>query len=440
MRTRLLAATVLTAVAVAASACSAGPAAGNGPVTHYPSTVQQQSIGNGAVHLVVAHGAAPAPDGAEATAVADDEQAFSLALTEALYRAGGNGSNVLTSPLGADVALSMLQPGARGATAVAIAKALQATSLSTAEAGGGWAALLASYSRDLGPVHLDIADSIWLQDGVPFREAYLSELARDFGNAAYQADFARDLPGAVAAVNQWVASETAGRITQLLTPGSLGTDTIAVLANALRFKAQWDQSLNFEADTTEPFHTAAGATVSVPAMTDQGNIDSEVTKSLTAIDLPYAGGRFSALIVEPSGSLASYLAGVTPAVLGQVVAGLRAQRIDLELPTLSLSDDFSMERALSALGMAPMFSPGADLSGISSEAANVGAVVQANRLDLTSWGTDFASATAVGIAGSAAPAPAPRVTVDRPYLFMIRDDDTGAILASAVVGNPLAGA
>jgi serpin B len=437
MRTRALAAAALAALALTASACSSGPPQGTS--THYPSSVQQDSMGNDAVHLVVAQTAPPATTSQETAAVAADEQAFALALTRELYREGGSGVNVLTSPLSADAALSMLQPGARGATESGIARALQSASLSAGAAGDGWAGLLASLASDLGPAHLDIADSVWLQEGVTFRQAYLASLASDFGDAAYQANFAGDLPGAIAAINQWVSDETAGRIKQLLSPSSLGTDTIAVLANALHFKAQWDPSLDFEADTSETFHTAAGSRVTVPAMTDQTDIDSIETPALVAAELPYAGGRVSALILEPSGSMSSYLAQLTPSALAAVVSSQQPQRVDFELPTLSLSDNMSMTEPLTALGMGTVFSPQADLSGISTEAAAVSAVVQANLLDVTSWGTDFASATAVGIAGSAAPAPAPALLIDHPYLFMIRDDQTGTVLASVVVANPLAG-
>lgn len=438
MRSRLAAASVLTLLALVASACSAAPSAG--PPTHYPSSVHEEAIGNQAVHLVVDRTGPRAAERGAAAAVGRDEVAFSLALARALYGEAAKGSNVLASPLSADVALAMLEPGTRGATELAVARALQAGDLSTAASGDGWAGTLASFASDLGPVHLNIADSVWLQDGVPFRQAYLSGIARDFGDAAYQANFAGDLPGAVAAINQWVAAETAGRITKLFTPSSLGTDTIAVLANALHFKAAWDASLAFEAGSTEPFHTSAGTTVPVPAMTAQAGVDSETSPAETAIELPYAGGRFSALILEPTGALAGYLSQLTPARLDSIVSSLRSEQVDLTLPSLSLSNDISLVRPLSALGMALAFAPNADLSGISPEATHVNAVVQANRLAVTAWGTDFASATGVGIAGSAGRLPSPPLVVDHPYLFMIRDDRTGTILATAVVGNPLASA
>src|ERR1039458_7598206 len=103
-----------------------------------------------------------------------------------------------------------------------------------------------------------------MQRGIIFEQPFLSALARDYGDAAYQADFAGDNLGATQAINKWVANETAGRIRQLFAPGSLDPSTILVLANALHFRAPWMSSLAFVPNGHEVFHAATGTGVSVP--------------------------------------------------------------------------------------------------------------------------------------------------------------------------------
>jgi serpin B len=437
---RALPALVAVAVAGTLCACSGNQAAPSRP-THYPQAVQQVAVGDGAVHLVLASTAPAVPPAALVEELASDEAGFSTALVRELYEEGTDDSNVLASPLSAAVAISMLELGARGSTEAGIAKALQSSELSAADDAEGWAGLLAGLGTDLGPVKLDIADSAWMQEGVAFETSYLQSLARDYGDAAYQADFAGHMPAAVAAINQWVSAATGGRITHLLSPGALAPATIFVLANALHFRAQWASAIGSPENVTESFDTAAWAGVTVPAVDIDASLRTELAAGYTAVEVPYAGGRFSALVVEPSGSMRSFLASLSAGQIDSIVSTLGPERVELTMPTLSLSDNLSMQPTLTGLGMGEAFAADADLSGISAEASSVGDVIQGNRLVVSAWGTDFASATVVGVAGAVAEVPPPvRVDIDRPYLFLIRDDSTGTIVATAVVNNPAAGA
>jgi serpin B len=438
---RVIPALVLAALSASLCACSSGNQAAPSRPTHYPQAVKQVAIGNGAVHLVLASTAPAAPSAALVEELASDEATFSTALVRQLYEEGTDNANVLASPLSAAVAISMLELGARGSTEAGIAKALQSSELSAADNSAGWAGLLAALGADLGPVKLDVADSAWMQEGVAFETSYLDGLARDYGDAAYQADFLGHMPAAVAAINEWVSDATAGRITNLLGPTSLDPQTILVLANALHFRAQWASSLGKPANVTESFHSASGSDVNVPAISATASLGTSIAAGYTAVELPYAGGRFSALVVEPSGSMSSFLASLSASRIKSIVSSLDTEPVALTMPTLSLSDKLSMRQTLTGMGMGQSFAPDADLSGVSAQASSVGEVIQGNKLVVSGWGTDFASATVIAIVGSAARVPPPvTIDVDRPYLFLIRDDSTGTVVASAVVNNPAAGA
>jgi len=440
------AAASVAAVALAACSSAGGKTAISPPVSppaqltnyHGEKGILLQQLRNDAARLVVDIARAPASSYDESE-IAAAENGFAVSLTRELYSENGPAENVLTSPLSADAALSMLLPGTEGSTFTALTDGLDQAHLSAAALSSGWSTLLTDLGRDLGPAAMNVADSAWMQPGIVFEHSYLDSIARTFGETAYQANFAGDLNGAIAAINGWVSSETGGRIRQIVNTSNLSPQTILVLANALHFRDRWASSLDFQGNESESFHSAAGETVTVPSMSDQSALEVAADQGYAAVELPYAGGRFSALLVEPSGSMKHWLAGLSAGEISTITSSLRSRTVLLSLPTLTLENNFSMRPVLSSLGMGRLFSRQADLSGISPEAADVSSVQQANRLVLTSWGTDFASATVVGAAGSAAPLPAPRVTIDRPFLLLIRDGQTGAVVASAVVDNPLAG-
>jgi serpin B len=404
-------------------------------------TVSTQSAGMGAEHMVATvHGPVlPAAATTTAGTLARDETSFALALTKQL--AGGGTTNVVDSPLSADMALSMLELGARGATQAGIAKTLSSSTLSAAQQATGWAQLQASLRASPTEDTLNVANSAWLQKGVLFVPTYLARLAQSFGDDAYQADFAHHSSQATAAINAWVAKQTDGRITQLFAPGSLSPFTVFVLANALHFKAAWDPTINMGTQTPERFTTPTGGTT-VPAIGETGAmLRAAVNKTYAAVAIPYEGGRYQAIVVQPNAkTLTSYLDGLDAAGLDRVVASLHSSTVDLTMPSLSLSATTSLNDPLSALGMATAFGPAADLSGITTQAAQIATVEQADRLIVDKSGTDASAATGVvGIASAArAPMDPVTITINRPYLLFLRDAKTGLILMATAVESPAA--
>jgi serpin B len=433
----------LSAAGPSTTATPPSPKTSKGPSTDKRGdanvTVSRQPAGLGAVHLVATvHGRAlPVEATTTAGTLARDETSFALALTKQL--AGGTATNVVDSPLSADMALSMLELGASGATRAGIAKALSSATLSAAEQATGWAQLQASLRATPAGDTLNVANSAWLQKGVSFVPAYLAQLAQSFGDDAYQADFARHNRGATAAINAWVSAQTDGRITQLFAPGSLSPATVLVLANALHFKAAWDPSLDMGVQAPERFATPTGTTIT-PSIGAQGaSLSAVVTKAYTSVAVPYQGGRYQALVVQPDAStLTDFLDGLDATGLDRIVRSLHTSTVNLTMPSLSLSATRSLNQPLAALGMASAFGPSADLSGIAPQAAHVAAVEQADRLIVDKAGTDASAATGVVSSSSAVRAhlDAVTITIKRPYLLLLRDTKTGLILMATAIETP----
>jgi len=397
-----------------------------------------------------------APNAAHQVAVAvdNDEVGFSLDLLNKLAtssKASGSG-NVLVSPSSLATALAMLELGAKGATQAGIAAALHTSGLSAAQQAEGWhtlAALLAAETSTSGAhlkhePELDIANALFLQEHLPVLPAYVQALSKDFQTGLWQVDFEKDLVGATRAINLWTSENTKGLIKQLFSPGALDATTVLVLADAVYFHAKW--SSPFGNMTLErPFYPTEGAPVRVAFMSSPSaetrsafHIPVALTSRYVAVELPYAGDKLSALVLMPTGTtLPGFVASLTPSLLAQIVGGMFPQSVQLSMPTFTEQSDYDLIQTLSSMGMAQAFGPGADLTAIAPRPPlYVHAVEQHAYLQVTPKGTTAAAATGVGVAMSATEATEHPIVIDHPFLFLVRDDATGAILFESMVENP----
>ncbi|MGO9965512.1 MAG: serpin family protein [Acidimicrobiales bacterium] len=387
-------------------------------------------------------------------AVENAEVGFSLELLNKLAASSDtNGSsNELVSPSSLATALAMLELGAAGSTEQGIASALRSAGLSAREQAEGWyslAALLAgetsTSSENLKRVpELDVANSLWVQQNFAVLPSFVRALESDFQTGVWQVNFQTDLKAAVAAINQWTSEHTKGLIKQLFSPGGLTPTTVLVLADAVFFHADW--SVRFEGATTnQPFYLATGASESVPFLSSEP-LDSSAaltvpvsrTGNYVAVELPYAGKKLSALVVMPKGSsLPQFVASLSAGSLGRIVASLSPDRVAFSMPTFTLRSDNQLSQTLSSMGMSQAFETGADFSRINATVPlAVDSVEQHAYLQVTPKGTTAAAATGIGIISTATPFPPPPIVIDHPFLFLLRDNRTGAVLFESMVENP----
>jgi Serpin (serine protease inhibitor)/Sigma-70 region 2 len=270
----------------------------------------------------------PIPTDSNPAAVAQTEQQFSLSLLKQLSASGTSSSNVLVSPSSLSTALSMLELGARGATETQIAAVLDSGNLTAQQQAAGWSALSAelALAGASGGISLQSANSLWLQQGLAMDPTFMSALSRYFASGIWQVDFASNPTGAIDALNRWVTLKTRGHITTLFAPGAITDQTALILANAVYFKAAWQEPFT-GATSNGSFHLADGTTTSVPYLHTpvNGPLDGSVSvgSGIDAVQLPYKGGRLAALIIMPtSQSIAQFSASLSQAVLAHVVSGL----------------------------------------------------------------------------------------------------------------------
>ncbi|VGO22868.1 serpin family protein [Pontiella sulfatireligans] len=370
------------------------------------------------------------------TAAAFDSAESVNQLTFEIYQklAAESEGNLFLSPYSISSALAMVYGGARGETAEQIN--------STFRFGGQGATHPAfSYLRkrlnrieEKGEVQLSVANALWPQVDYKFLPDYLAMTKEYYGSEIEAIDYKADADAARKKINRWVEGKTNDRIKDLIPAGMLDPLTRLVLANAIYFKGDWASQFKAEATHDVPFILEPGKTVDVPMMSQTGDFNFSYNKTFQTLKLPYEGDDLSMLLLLPTSS--DGLPALEKDLTLELVNSLQfnKQEIMVFLPKFKLESEFSLASTLAAMGMPLAFSKGADLSGMDgSKNLFIGAVVHKAFVEVNEEGTEAAAATAVGIRTTSMPL---MFEANRPFLFLIRENSTGAILFIGRVTDP----
>jgi serpin B len=378
----------------------------------------------------------PLVSGEDAATFASDNLAFSLDLYHAIRTE--KPGNFVFSQTSISTALAMLYAGARSTTAAQMADALHfglpAPRLHAAFNALDLALTSPPSIGSADDFRINIANSIWIQDGFTVLPAYLDTLAENYDAGLYVQNFSAAPEPARESINGWVADVTEGQIPVLFPEGSLSQLTRLVLANAVFFHGDW--KVQFRKDSPMAvFHTLTGD-VSVPTMYGSHNAAIWSGPGWSAGALDYVGDSTSMIVVVPDvGSFESFEAGLTTDALDAIFAGAQSSgSADLIMPRFKFGTDVSLNAALSALGMPDAFSESADFSGINgARNLSVHGVIHKAIIAVDEKGTTASAATGVVVGVTSVP---PSLVVDRPFLFFIRHNPTGAILFQGRVIDP----
>jgi serpin B len=355
--------------------------------------------------------------------------------------------NIVLSPASLALALAMTREGARGTTATEMDTVLHNDDpAALASSMNGLSTALDSRSGTFpgtgdedAEVQLAIANSLWGQQGLAFETSFLDVLAREFGAGLRVVDYEADPEAARVDINGWVADETAERIPELIPDGVITRDTRLTLVNAVYLLADWALPFTAEATSNGPFDTADGSTVTVPFMRQEASFEYAEGAGWQAVQLPYAGDELAMLVLVPeAGGLGVLEEALAAGFVDEAVGALGPRQVILTLPKWDTESKVQLRNALSELGMPTAFTDAADFSGITSEAelAIQDVIHQAN-ITVDEQGTEAAAATAVVIGVTSAPVDEPvELTVDRPFVFALRDTETGALLFLGRVVDP----
>jgi len=361
---------------------------------------------------------------------------FALALHGQV--AGRRDAGFAWSPYSVASALGLVAAGGRGRTRDELVAALAPDGdldrLAAALAAGG-----ALEQAPDAAARLAVANTLWADLTLPLSPAYLDVVKSWPGGSARGADFRGDPDGARRGINADVERGTHGLITDLIEPGLISRDTGAVVVNALWLRASWLKPFD-EGGTRPQRFRAPGGDVDVPTMRVTRRLPYVARDGWTVVTVP-AGEGVVADVLLPDGDLATAEAGLDADRLEALLSAASPTEVALELPRVRVEAQASLAEPLAQLGVRTLFTPQADLSGVTggAERLAVDAAVHKAVLTLDEAGLEGAAATAVmmtRLASVTAPRRPVPVRVDRPFLLLVRHRPTGALYFLARVTDP----
>jgi serpin B len=386
----------------------------------------------------------PQVSDSDTTTLASDNAAFAFDLYKQLV---ATKDNLVFSPASISIALAMTYAGAAGITASEMAQTLHFTlpperlhpafdALDLALAGRGEGKL----GADGKPMRLNLVNAVWAERTYTFRAEFLDTLAANYGAGVNLLDFIHAPNPSRLTINDWVASQTENRIKDLLSPDAIDSMTRLVLTNAVYFNAAWKTPFDGENTHDGTFTLLDGSWANMKFMgASFSNIPAMQGTNFVAASLPYADDRLALLVVVPDlGKFSQVESSLDAAALGTLVAGLTNQPVMVGLPRFRVETGAKLAEILQSLGMASAFVPGAaDFSGMDgTHDLYISDVIHKAFIDVAEKGTEAAAATAVVMKnGSVAPSGL-TVSADRPFLYFLRDQPTGAILFMGRVLDP----
>jgi serpin B len=367
---------------------------------------------------------------------------FAFDLYQVLRTSDGN---LFYSPYSISLALAMTYAGARTDTEKQMAGALQfvlpqnqlhpaLNSLDLQLASRGEAAK----GKDGEGFRLHVVNAIWGQKGFTFLPGFLDLLAENYGMGLRILDFVKEPEPSRVTINDWVSDQTEGRIKDLIPEGAINELTRLILTNAIYFNAAWQNPFEKNNTTDGDFHLLDGGTITVPMMRQTESFGYAEASGYQAIELPYDGGELSMVILLPeAGEFDSFEGSLTSQQVDDIIGRLEYQPMALSMPKFEYESSFGLKKALTDLGMGLAFTPDADFSGMDGERdLFIQDVLHKAFVSVDEAGTEAAAATAVIVGTTSVPAEPIELKVDRPFIFLIRDIETGTIIFVGRVVNP----
>ncbi len=354
--------------------------------------------------------------------------------------------NLFYSPYSISIALGMTYAGARGETESQMADTLHFTlpqgtlhpafntlyqNLDSRSGGKG--------SNDPSAFRLNVANALWGQQDYQFLDEFTTVVGENYGAAVRPTDFVGQPEESRLRINDWVANETEDRITDLIPVGKFEDLTPAlVLTNAIYFNGAWLDKFKPTRTPTD-FHKLDGNSVAVPMMNRTGESRYASDDGYQAIDLSYIFSSASMTILLPdSGTFQAFEQSLDDEYVARIIENLDAREVVLTMPKFEFTSDFDLVDTLITMGMSHAFDyRAADFSGMDGKSCMAGDdgclflsdVIHKAFVMVDEEGTEAAAATAsIAIPVSGPPGPPVEVVVDRPFIFLIRDNRTDTVL------------
>lgn len=366
-----------------------------------------------------------------------------------LYRrlADSQARNLVISPASVGFGLAVALGVADGSTAEEIERLLRCKRDSLTSLGDLRATLLDRATdgvrgKDGRGIEIALDSRLWVQKGNDLTASARDALESQLGAALHAVDFAADPERARGTINASIADGTHGKMRDVLARDAVQVTTQAILADVLYYRGTWATPFDAAATHKQTFHGTSGD-VKVDMMTRVDVLPFARGQDYQVAALPYTGGNLSFLIVLPSrGKLRPVRERLSAEWLSRTVTEMTQTptRLALSLPRFRVDFSEPIKLGLQALGVQRAFENDANFAGISRPAGRppfaLDSILHKTFISVAEVGTEAAAVTTAATDGAEAPEERARpFIVDRPFLFIIRDE-SGAVLFLGELQRP----
>ena len=390
------------------------------------------------VDFIAADDDASTSDGIEKVITANNQ--FAVAMYQQINGQPDQADkNVFFSPYSLSTAMAMLYAAAEGETKQQIQKTFHYPSMDTLNRNS--AALYNQFNKPNPDYKLATVNDLWMQQGLTPNKAYVDTVQRYYGGQVTTLDFEDNPDPSRLIINKKIAQHTNQLIPELLPKGSIKPITVAVLTNAIYFKGDWKVPFEVQSTTEQPFYNHIGTSPNIKMMQLQEHFGYSEDKQVQVVQLPYKGDDLSMLVVLPKSK--------DKAAMQQLVQDLSAdkikewnkdlvtQEVNVHLPKFKLEASYQMKNLLTDMGMPRAFEKGAGFNLFdNSPPIKIDDVYHQAVVIVDEKGTEAAAATGIVVSTESASAPPPVFKADHPFIFMIKDNKTDAILFLGQVNKP----
>ncbi len=354
--------------------------------------------------------------------------------------------NLFFSPFSIFIAISMVYVGARGLTETQIKETLHISQDQRDFHMEFKKLLRILYSERAS--ELNIANLLCIEKGYELLERFLFIVDDNFKGAIWELDFKSEVE-TCAKINAWVAEQTKGKIKNIIE--AIEENMGLILVNAIYFKGTWDNPFKEKNTRDEPFTLLSGEEVIVPMMHQTDNFRFIEEESFQVLEMPYKGirvfgviERISMIIFLPKKnvSIEEFENVLTIEQIVNHISSLQKlseRKIKITFPQFKIETRYQLSKALYDLGIVDAFSDSSDFSGIAKDPPKrISKFIHKAFVDVNERGTEAAAVTAVTMLGASLgpKQEPPEFRADHPFLFLLIDSQTGAILFIGRVMNP----
>lgn len=366
------------------------------------------------------------------------DQAFAFEFFEHLFAEEvlNEDNNFMVSPLSLSMALAMTWNGASGETKEAMQQTLKMDGFSDNELNAYYKKLKEALLKTDPSTKLSIANAIFTNQFIGIKSDFINTNQSFYDATVKPVDFSKTETAGI--INRWASDNTNGLIEKVI--DSTKPEDLMYLLNAIYFKGIWTSEFDKGNTSERTFTYENGTRKNVDMMQQTAKFNYAEDRNLQLVQLPYGNQAFSMMVLLPAeGKKLQDIVTVTrqEGYWEELRSALHETEVELSLPKFKTEYSKKLNQVLTKMGMGITFTDAADFSGMSDAAAKISFVKQDTYISTDESGTEAAAVTTIGMELTSYPIKPDKVifNANRPFLYLIQENSTGAILFMGVVKN-----